>query len=151
MGHSLTHSAFTQTEKLLTAICQTSISLKAFPSSLGWQDLGFGKLVQTGHQMVKQMTEKHQTVAEDVGFAKPQLWRGPEHTQAFPPQTWKHLLPRASSEDTRPSTNTRFILFVQTAPVIASWTNLERKALTSPSTCSSPSFCTSHLCWQKNL
>lgn len=90
--------------------------------------------------MVQQKAEELQSVAEDVGFTKLQLWRSLEHIQAFPPQPWEHLLPWASSEDTRPSTNTRFILFVQTVPVITSWTDVERKAFTFPKDLQQPFF-----------
>lgn len=88
-------------------------SLESIYSFSGVQDLGFGKLAQTVHQMVQQKTEELQSVAEDVVFTKPQLWRSLEHTQTFPPQTWEYLLPWASSEDTRLSTNIRLILYKQ--------------------------------------
>lgn len=64
---------------------------------------------------------------------------------ARPPQTWGQSLPGASFEDT----NTRLLLHGQVLPVTARGTKMERKVLTSPFTCSSPSSLTSQLRWQK--
>lgn len=88
-----------------------------------------------------QVQRKVALACQACGLRCPALAANPLHT-------WEQLLPGASSEDTR------FLLFVQIFPTIVPTTttrgtNLERKALTSPCTCSSLSFLMFQLCWQK--
>lgn len=130
VGHPLPHSAFTQTKQLLTAICQTSITRKhlfVLRGARSWLWQAGSNCSPNGATKDRRATVcswrcgVYQTTALEEPGAHPNL---PSTNLGVPAGLgflWGHQAQHKHKAH-----------FVQTVPVITSWTNVERKAFNFP-------------------